>query len=57
MRHNSRVDPRKAKNVARQMYAQRQVDRWVKWSIESKGYVFYKDLVEKQNEFNIIRYE
>lgn len=57
MRHNGRVDPRKAKNVARQMYAQRQVDRWVKWSIESKGYVFYKDLVEKQNEFNIICYE
>ena len=57
MRHNSRVDPRKAKNVARQMYAQRQVDRWVKWSIESKGDVFYKDLVEKQNEFNIICYE
>ncbi len=57
MRYNGRVDPRKAKNVARQMYAQRQVDRWVKWSIESKGYVFYKDLVEKQNEFNIICYE
>ena len=57
MRHNGRVDSRKAKNVARQMYAQRQVDRWVKWSIESKGYVFYKDLVEKQNEFNIICYE
>ena len=57
MRHNGKVDPRKAKNVARQMYAQRQVDRWVKWSIESKGYVFYKDLVDKQNEFNIICYE
>ena len=57
MRYNGRADPRKAKNVARQMYAQRQVDWWVKWNIESKGYVFYKDLVEKQNEFNIICYE
>jgi len=57
MRYNGKSDPRKAKNVARQMYAQRQIDRWVKWSIESKGYVFYKDLVEKQNEFNIICYE
>ena len=57
MRQNSRADPRKAKKIARQMYSQRQIDRWVKWSIENKGYVFYKDLVEKQNEFNITCYE
>jgi len=39
------------------MYAKRQIDRWVKWSIENKGYVFYRDLVEKQNELKIMCYE
>jgi len=57
MRQNGRADPRKAKNLARQKYAERQIDRWIKWSIENKGYVFYRDLVEKQNEFNVICYE
>ena len=57
MRQNSRADSRKAKKLARQKYAERQIDRWVKWSIENKGYVFYGDLVEKQNEFNIVCYE
>ena len=57
MRQNGRADPREAKKLARQKYAERQIDRWVKWSIENKGYVFYGDLVEKQNEFNIVCYE
>ncbi len=57
MRYNSTANPRKAKNVARQMYAQRQVDRWIKWTIDTRGFMFYKDLVNKQKEFNIICYE
>ena len=57
MRYNGRVNPRKAKNVARQKYSERQVDRWIKWTMENKGYMLYKDLIEKQNEFNIVCYE
>jgi hypothetical protein len=57
MRYNSRVNPREAKSVARQKYSERQVDRWIKWTMENKGYMFYKDLIEKQNEFNIVCYE
>ncbi len=57
MRRNNKIDPRKAKYIARTKYAERQVDRWIKWSLDSKGYIFYKDLVEKQNEFNINCYE
>ena len=53
MRRNDKIDTRKTKNLARSKYAQRQVDRWIKWSLDNKGYIFYKDLVEKQNEFNI----
>ncbi len=57
MRRDNKINPRKSKEVARQMYAKRQIDRWVKWSIENKGYVFYRDLVEKQNELKIMCYE
>jgi hypothetical protein len=57
MRYNGRVNPRETKNVARQKYSERQVDRWIKWTMENKGYMLYKDLIEKQNEFNIVCYE
>ena len=57
MRYNGRVNPREVKNVARQKYSERQIDRWIKWTMENKGYMLYKDLIEKQNEFNIICYE
>ena len=57
MRYNGRVNPREAKSVARQKYYERQVDRWIKWTMENKGYMLYKDLIEKQNEFNIVCYE
>jgi hypothetical protein len=56
MRRNSTVDPRKAKQVARDRYAQRKVDRWIKWSMDNRGYVFYSELVDKQNEFKIYCY-
>jgi hypothetical protein len=56
MRQNNRTDPGEAKKLARKKYAERQIDRWVKWSIENKGFIFYKDLIEKQNEFNIVCY-
>ena len=57
MRRNNTTDSRKAKQIAISKYAQRQVDRWIKWSLDNKGYIFYKDLVEKQSEFNIYCYE
>ena len=53
MRRNSKVDPRIQKQLARQKYAERQIDKWVKWRMEVKGFLFYKDLVEMQDKFNI----
>ena len=57
MRYNGRVNPREAKSVARQKYSERQVDRWIKWTLEHNGYLLSTDLIEKQNEFNIVCYE
>ena len=53
MRQNNTVNTRKAKDIARRKYAERQIDKFVKWSFEMKGYVKYKDIIKKQNEFNI----
>jgi len=53
MRRDSKINIAKQKQLARQKYAERQIDKFVKWSWEVKGYVKYKDIVRKQNEYNI----
>jgi len=53
MRRDSKTDPRKAKQIARQKYAERQIDKYINWSIEQRGWVKYKDIVEIQNKYNI----
>ena len=53
MRRNNKVNPQRAKQIARQKYAERQIDKYVKWSIEVRGYVKYKDIVEHQEKYNI----
>ena len=52
MRRNGRVNF-KTKELARKKYAERQIDKFVKWSFENKGYIKYKDIVKKQEEYNI----
>ena len=42
MRRDNTPNPRLAKQVARQKYAERQIDKFVKWSWDQKGYVKYK---------------
>jgi hypothetical protein len=56
MRQNNRVNPQLAKKIARQKYSERQIDRFIKWSINQKGYVKYKDIVEWQDKYNIKAY-
>jgi hypothetical protein len=53
MRRDSKVNIAKQKQLARRKYAERQIDKFVKWSWDIKGYVKYKDIVRKQNEYNI----
>ena len=49
MRRDSKVNPW----VARQKYAERQIDKFVKWSWEIRGKVKYSELIELQNEYKI----
>ena len=53
MRRNNKVNPKTAKFLARQKYAERQIDKWWKWSWRMRNKVKYKELVEKQNQYNI----
>jgi len=32
-------------------YRNRQVDKFIKWSIEQKGYLKYKELIEYQEKY------
>ena len=53
MRQNYRANPQLAKKIARQKYSERQIDKFVKWSIEKKGYVKYKHILEYHEKYNI----
>ena len=56
MRPNDRVDPGKAKKIARKQYHNRQVEKFIRYSLDNKGYVKYKDIVAVQEKYNIIAY-
>lgn len=53
MPKDSRIDFKEEKRLARQKYAERQFDKWAKWSIEVKGKIKYKDVLYMQKELNI----
>ena len=53
MRRDSKHNPFEAKRIARQKYAERQIDKFVKWSWDIRGRVRYKDIVKLQNEYKI----
>ena len=53
MRRNSKHNPFEAKRLAREKYAQRQIEKWIKWTMDVRGKMIYKELVEIHNEYNI----
>ena len=53
MRRDNKHNPFEAKRLARQKYAERQIDKWWKWSWEARGKIKYKELIEIQNRYGI----
>ena len=53
MRQNNTVNTRQTKDLARRKYAERQLDNWIKWSINNRGKLIYKELVEMQTKYGI----
>ena len=54
MRQNDRANPFQKKIIARQRYAERKIDKWVKWSWEVKGRVRSRDIEQLHKRYNII---
>ncbi len=57
MRRNNKIHPTVAKVIARRNYRDRQIDKWWKWSWNMRNKVKYKELVEKQDQYNLKVYE
>ena len=53
MRASNTTYPEQEKDVARTRYANRQIDKFIKASLNNKGYLKYKDLVDIHNYYNI----
>ena len=53
MRRDSTVNPREAKRIAKQKYAERQIDKFVKWSWEVRGRVRSTDIKQLQTKYDI----
>ena len=54
MRRSNNINKTKEeKKLARRKYAERQVDKWVKWSWDMRGKVLWEELVEKLKQYNL----
>jgi hypothetical protein len=53
MRRYNKVNPKLSKLTAQRKYAERQIDKFVKWSWEIRGYVKIKDIIKLQDKYNI----
>jgi len=53
MRRDSKHNPFETKRLAREKYAERQIEKWIKWTISVRGKMIYKELVEIHNKYNI----
>jgi len=51
MRRNRELNSWEKKDIARRMYARRKLQQFIDWSIQSKGYLKYKDLIKYSKEY------
>lgn len=51
MRRDNSTDPGETKAVARKKYAERKIEKWIKWSWDVRGRVIYKELIEQINKY------
>lgn len=53
MRQNNRDTTRGNKELARRKYKERQINKYIQWATESRGYLRWVELVELHNKYNI----
>ena len=53
MRRNRELNSFEKKDLARRKYAERQLQKFIDWSIASKGYLKYKELVAYERKYSV----
>jgi hypothetical protein len=53
MRYDSAINIGEHKRLICKNYAERQFDKWAKWSFEIKGEIRYKDVLKMQEKYGI----
>jgi len=53
MRRNREPNTWEKKDLARRKYAERKLQKFINWSIETKGYLKYKELEEYERKYFI----
>ncbi len=51
MRRNRKLNTWEQKDLARRKYAERKLQKFIDWSIEQKGFLKYKELVEYERKY------
>ena len=51
MRRNRKLNNWEQKDLARRKYAERKLEKFIKWSVESKGYLKLKELLEYERKY------
>ncbi len=51
MRRNRELNSWEKKDLARRKYAERKLEKFIKWSIESKGYLKLNELLEYERKY------
>jgi len=53
MRRNRKLNTWEQKDLARRKYTERKLQKFINWSIESKGYLKLKELLEYERKYSI----
>jgi len=52
MRRNREPNSWEKKDIARRKYAERQLQKFIDWSVDKKGYLKYKELIEYERKYS-----
>ena len=52
MRRDRKLNSFEQKDIARRKYAERQLQKFIDWSVKQKGYLKYKELIEYERKYS-----
>jgi hypothetical protein len=53
MRSSDRLNTEQQKELARRKYAERRLDKWIKWRWENFGHIPFKELLEQCKKYKL----